>query len=161
MEYRNRLTILLNRSLSSLSNPFARLLYVASTRDPYTGYYFHDGWASVGAVEEVLHTVKNTHLSIFEGVLDLPLEEICGQLHEHFNSLEGSDREIAKKWLEGEPFRDAIPEGSSTLQREFFISQMRAALWILVASSNLGVLPERYASRLQQPVPQFPHHQET
>ena len=160
MEYRNRLTILMNRSLSSLRNPFARLLYVASTRDPYTGYYFHDGWASVATVEEVVRTVKKTHLSIFESVLDLPLEEVCGQLHEHFKSLEGSDREIAKKWLEGEPFRDAIPEGSSTLQREFFLSQMRAALWLLVASSSLGVLPERYALRLQQPAPQFPHRQE-
>lgn len=130
-------------------------------RDPYTGHYLHEGWATVASVAEVHRTVKQAHVSTFESFLDLPLEEVCGQLHEHFHSLGGSDREMAKQWLDGEPFRGAVPEGSSALQRDFFISQMRAALWILVSSATQDVLPERYASRLQPPVPQFPHHQET
>ena len=161
MEYSNRLSILLDRSLAALRNRFARLVFVASMRDPYAGYYFHEGWATIASVEEVHRKMTQAHLSTFESVLDLPLEELCGQLHEHFYSVGGSQREIAKRWLEGEPFRDAIPEGSSTLQREFFLSQMKTALWILVASSTLEALPERYASRLRPPAPRLPHHQET
>lgn len=159
MEYRDRLDILLNRSLSSLGNSLDRLVFLASMRDPYNGKYVHEGWATVASAEEVHRTTQKTHFALFEGVFDLPLEELCGQLHEHFNSVDSSDRQMAKRWLESEPFRDAIPEGATTLQREFFLSQMRIALWILIASSNQVALPERFASRLQPPVPQFLHHQ--
>ncbi len=159
MEYRERLGILLNRSLSSLRNPFDRLVFLASMRDPYTGNYVHEGWATVASAEEVHRTINRVHYTLFEGVFELSLEELCGQLYEHFNSVGGSYRQLAKRWLESEPFRDAIPEGASTLQREFFLSQMRTALWILVAASNQVVLPEQYASRLRPPGPQSLHHQ--
>ncbi len=161
MEHGNRVNTLLNRSLAALPSPFARLAFVASLRDPYTGRYLHEGWATVASTGQVHRAVAQTHLSLFEEVLALPLEQLCGQLHEHFGGWGGSDREMAKQWLAGEPFRDAIPDGSSILLRKFFLSQMRAALWLLVYSATLDTLPERYASQLQPPVPQFPHRQGT
>ena len=160
MEYGNRLNMLLSRSLSSLRTPLARLVFVASMHDPYAGRYLHEGWGTVASAEDVHLTIQQAHLAVFQTVLDLPLEELCGQLHDHFSDLGGADREMAKQWLLTEPFRNAIPESVSKLQREFFLSQVTTALWILVDSSSSGVLPERFASRLLRPAPQFPHHLE-
>jgi hypothetical protein len=157
MDRVDQLNNLLERSLGSLPTPFARLVFLASIYDPYSGRYMHEGWASVAASEEVHRTLEQAHLTAFEDVLSLPLEDLGGQLQEHFTGLGGADRKRIRSWLDTEPFRDAIPGGASSLQREFFISQMRTALWMLVSAVSLEVLPERYASRLQPPAPQSPH----
>lgn len=158
VEQVNQLNNLLQRSLACLPGPFARLAFVASIYDPYAGRYMHEGWAHVASSEEIHSSLHKAHLEAFEEVLTLPLEELAAQLQEHFNNLGGADRKIIRSWLEAEPFRDAIPGGASSLQREFFISQMRTTLWILVSGTSLEVLPERYASRLQLPAPPPPHH---
>lgn len=158
MEYGSRLNTLLNRALTSLQTPLARLVFLASLHDPYAGRYLHEGWTTVAAAEEVHRMIQQTHLSVFESVLDLPIEQLCGQLHEHFCQLGATDREMAKQWLLSEPFRSTVPASASVLQREFFLSQMTTALWILVDSSSSGVLPERYASQLPPPALQFPPH---
>jgi len=158
MQRVDQLNNLLERSLGCLPSPFARLVFVASIYDPYAGRYMHEGWAHVASSKEIHRSLQKAHLTAFEEVLSLPLEELGGQLQEHFNNLGGADRKIIRSWLEAEPFRDAIPGGASSLQREFFISQMRTTLWMLVSAFSLEVLPERYASRLQPPAPRSPHH---
>ena len=158
MERVNQLNNLLERSLGCLPDAFARMVFVASIYDPYAGRYLHEGWTHVASSEEIHGVLQRAHLRVFEEVLELPLEDLAAQLQKHLEGLGGAERKIIRSWLEMEPFRDAIPKGASSLQREFFISQMKTALWILVSATSLEVLPERYASRLLPPAPQSPRH---
>ena len=150
MKNSNSLARALSGSLSALPNPFVRLVFLSSLRDSYTGHYFHEGWATVAAAEEVHRAIQQRHLAAFHAVLVLPLFEMCGQLQEHFTSLDGSPRDMAKLWLEIESFREMLPVGCGSLERDFFISQMRAALGGLIHCRDFRLLREQSAS---QPLP--------
>ncbi len=119
------------RSLDALPAPFARLLFLGSLRDPYTGRYLHEGWASLASAAEVHELTRQLHILCFLEVIDLPLEALCAQMRDQINARGGPRQETAKAWLEGESFREMIPLGRSSQEREFFLSQMRAALHVL------------------------------
>jgi hypothetical protein len=149
----NKLLRQVRRTLSSLPSRTAQLVYLASLRDPYTGRYLHEGWTTIGTPEEVNWAVSRLHTETFSGVLELKLEELCRELKEHFESLGGSVREMAAMWLELEPYREMQPRDCSVVERRLFISQMRAALEVLVRSPDLAILEEPAASPPQPPDP--------
>ena len=161
MEGRNQLIRHLDRSLEALPAPFAQLVFLSSLRDPYTGRYLHEGWATVASASEVHLLIRTKHLVIFRQVMELCLSEICHQLQNHFRSLEGETPEMARLWLEGEPFREMIPSGCEALERKFFVSQMRSALATLVRCPDLFRPLARVAWLRQPPGQQPPHRLET
>ncbi len=145
MSFPDTLMRLVRRNLSSLPSPLARLVYFASLYDSYTGRYLHEGWGTVATPEEVNRVIRQTHLEIFDKVLELRLETLCRELQEHFQSLNGSMGEMAARWRKAEPFRDMLPLDCSLIERKLFISQMRIALGVLVISPDLTVLAEQAA----------------
>lgn len=142
-----------SRALSSLPSSVARLVYLASLRDPYTGKYLHEGWITLATPEEVSSTLLRLHRETFNRVLDCNLEELCKELRDHFESLEESGRQVVELWLELEPYREMLPRGCSRLQRDLFISQVRAALKVLACSRDLAVLEGRSSSPPPPPGP--------
>jgi hypothetical protein len=138
MNSAERLAVYLDRALASLGGDFAGLVYLASLRDAYSGRYVHEGLATVAAPEEVHHVLRQRHYAVFTAASAMPLDELCRELEEHFASLGKVPRELARMWLDLEPFREVFPEGSTELQREFFLSQMRAALRVLASSLTMG-----------------------
>ncbi len=144
------------RTLASLPSSTAQLIYLSSLRDPYTGRYLHEGWTTVGTPEEVNWAVSRIHTDTFNSVVELKLEALCEELKEHFESLGGSVRQMAATWLEIEPYREMVPRGCSPVERRLFISQMRAALGVLVRSPDLAVLEEPTASQSRRPGPPPP-----
>lgn len=147
------LTSLMNRSLESLPTPFAQLLFVGSLRDFYTGRYLHEGWASVASPEEVHTLLRGLHRDVFQSVLELPLIGLTRELEVHFRSTQEFEVKAARLWLDLEPFRDLLPEGSSPIEQQFFISQIRAALQILACAPDWTALAERGALPPQPPAP--------
>jgi len=161
MNNRNPVMVLLNRSLEALPAPFAQLVFLSSLRDPYTGRYLHEGWATVASASEVHVLIREKHLAIFREVMETSLSEMCNQLQGHFGSLEGETSEMATLWLEAEPFREMIPKGCWPLERKFLISQMRSALAALVRCPDL-FRPLARGAWLDQPPAQQPRrHLET
>lgn len=146
------------RALSSLPSTLAQLIYLASLRDSYTGTYLHEGWITMAAPMELDRTLCQLHLKRFNKLCDLRLDELCQELRTHLDSLGSPVRDAAGVWLELEPYREMIPSGSSRLQRSLFISQMGAALRVLVCSPDLALLEGLGASPLPQPVPPPPLH---
>jgi hypothetical protein len=134
----NLLDRYLRRALESLEEPLVQLVFLASLRDPYTGLYFHEGWATVSSVEAVHATLTNTHRHVFESVLNLRLPNLYSALRKHFYSLGERESTIAKLWLEMEPFNEMIPAGCSPLTRRFFISQVHFALKVLIRAPSLA-----------------------
>lgn len=151
MKDSQKLSTLVRRALDSLQTPFARLVFLAALRDSYTGRYLHEGWATVSSAEEVHRAAQEVHYATMKDVLRLPLAEFCRQLRDHFRSLGGVEQEMAKLWLEIEPFREMLPAGGSPLERELFLTQMKAALGVLVRCPDLVILHAQVAS-LRQPL---------
>lgn len=152
MTSEERLARQIDRSLAGLPGELARVVYLASLRDSYTGRYIHEGLATLGDEDAVHTALLERHLAAFTNVSGLSVDSLCEQLLEHFASLTPVPLETVKVWLELEPFREVFPVGASELQREFFLSQMRAALSVL-ATLKLGVPQESGASPPPPPAP--------
>ena len=149
----NGISHYLNNALSSLPSPLERLVFLASLRDPYTGHYFHEGWASVSSAADVNATLRQTHRDVFDSVLELSLVALTREVRNHFRCLGEAEMRTARLWLQTEPYHDMIPEGCSLLARKFFISQLRLALLVLTQAPSWTYLEEPTASPFQPPVP--------
>jgi hypothetical protein len=144
------------RVLESLEGPFEKLIFVTSLRDPYSGRYFHEGWANMFTKEIIHGSLVGMHQTLFEMVLDLSLPELCGSLRQHFALFkEEKEAKVAQFWLEASPFGQMIPEGTSPLIRRFFVSKVRTALEVLVHAPNWEYLERPFSSPPPPPDPQF------
>jgi len=124
----------LQNILLSLPSSLAQLVFLSSLRDPYTGRYIHEGWATVSTPDEINMILRGAHESVFYSVIELPLVEICKELRTHFESLGQPELRVANFWLETEPYYEMIPAGSALLSRKFFVSQFRLALELLTSA---------------------------
>lgn len=151
-----RLDRYLKRALDSLDGPFAKLAFLASLRDPYTGRYLHEGWSAVLPPELVHDALRENHRCVFQAAVDLTLADLCNELRTHFHMLGEEENRVAKLWLETEPYYELVPEGCPLLPRKFFIAQIRAALEVLVRAPHWEFLREPAASQPQPlgPLPQ-------
>jgi len=149
----NAISRYLDNALGSLPSPFAQLVFLASLRDPYTGHYFHEGWASISSAADVNSTLRETHRAVFEAVTGLSLMPLTRELRKHFQCLGEAELRVAKLWLQTEPYHEMIPEGCPLLSRKFFISQVRLALEVLAAAPNWAYLEEPGASQFPLPAP--------
>src|SRR5579862_4534516 len=101
----------LMHAMSVLPSAFARLIFLTSMRDHYTGQYFHDGWAGESSPEEVNATLGQMHRQVFETVTSLPLLDLCREIRGHFESLGETELRTANFWIETEPYREMVPSG--------------------------------------------------
>jgi hypothetical protein len=157
----DRLDRYLNRALDSLDGPFAQLAFLASLRDPYTGRYLHEGWSAVLPQELVHDALRETHRRVFQSAVDMSLADLGNELRKHFVLLGEEEQRVAKLWLETEPYYELVPEGCAQLPRKFFITQIRAALEVLVRFPGWEFLQEPVASPLPRfdppPQPRWPN----
>ncbi len=143
-----------------LATAFAKLAFLTAVRDSYTGKYLHEGWSSMGSSEEIHELLRSTHDEVFEDVSGLPIAQLCAELERYFHSLATPLQPTARLWNELESYREMVPEGICPEGRELFVSQMRAALAILISAPDWPPRPELVSWRLRQPDQQFPHHLE-
>jgi hypothetical protein len=141
----------LTRSLNAAGGHFARLVFVGSLRDAYTGRYLHEGWGQLASADEIHQALSAVHREVFVSMLGLPLLDVARELRLHFRSLDQPEPETAALWLEIEPFRDLVPQGCSALLRELFVSQVTAALEVLRRAPDWPELSEPVA--LPPPLP--------
>jgi len=138
------------QAVHSADTPFAALVFFGSLRDAYSGRYLHEGWGQMASAEEIHSVLRETHQSLFNSVLRLSLIDLSKQLRMHFESLNQPERETSVWWLEAEPFRDLIPQGSSVVLRELFVSKVKTALEVLCHSPGWSELAVARAASLQR-----------
>jgi hypothetical protein len=120
----------LQRSLSKLSCDFARLIYLASTRDYNTGSYHHDGLASRFSPEVAAKALEMAHRQVFLQLSAYSLQELVEQLKIYFESSHDEAGEILRMWQKLEPYRVAIPVEVNPAVARLFLSNVRLALAI-------------------------------
>ena len=149
-------------TLASLPTAFSQLAFLASVRDTCTGRYLHEGWYGIASPEEVHGLLQRTHRRTFHSVLGLRLPEMCGELKSYLRSVSQASAAhgTARVWLELESYREMIPQGCSFLDRDLFVSQMRAALRVLALAPELPLPREQCALQSPQLVRQFQRHRD-
>lgn len=127
------------RTLGSISRPLDRLIYLASTRDYNTGFYYHDGLAARFSNEVVCEAVAECHREAFRQVLNASLHDLVRQMDEYMASTHTSPRDFVAAWKKLEPYRVAVPLGTDDLTANVLFSNFRIALAIL--ERRLDTLP--------------------
>ena len=124
------------RTLASIARPLDRLIYLASTRDYNTGFYYHDGLASRFAQEVVCEALADCHREAFQELVGASLENLVAQMEAYIASTQTSPHDFVVAWKKLEPYRVAVPVDSDTLTSDFLFSNFRIALAILQARLN-------------------------
>ena len=120
-----------NRTLAKLDGEFARLVYLASTRDYNTGRYTHDG-LSFRYTEPVAERVlAEAHSEVFVGLAQSPLKNLVTELQQYIRSGCAGPSELLATWHKLEPFRILAPDHEDPVTAKLFISNIRVALAIV------------------------------
>lgn len=119
------------RTLSQLSVPLAKLLYLAGLRDYNTGMYHHEGLASRYSEEAACEALADCHRQAFHDLLTSSLEETVQQLESYMTGLGTSPGEFFSTWNSLKPYQVAVPAGTNSLSAEFLSSNLKVALAIL------------------------------
>jgi len=126
------------RSLEEIPGDFARLLYLASTRDYNTGQYYHAGLARHFGPEVARLALASCHKEVFRRVLACPVSELVNELEAYAAYARVSPIDFVKAWTRLESYRVAIPLECGPLTARFFCSNVMAALAVLHSRHSAG-----------------------
>lgn len=122
-----------NRTLAGLAGEFARLVYLASTRNYNTGEYYHQGLAFQFTEEVAGAALAACHQESFRRLVFSPVEDLVKELETYVSSTGARASQVLDAWKTLEPYRVTIPLGCDSLSAEFFFSNVRITLAILEA----------------------------
>jgi hypothetical protein len=137
MDVQEAVEDLRRRTLSGISRPFDRLIYLASMRDYNTGLYYHDGLASRFTQEVACEALADCHNEAYRQLIRCSLEDLVGQMEAYMSSTHTGPAEFLAAWIKLEPYRVAVPVETDSLSAEFLFSNFKIALAILEARLRL------------------------
>jgi hypothetical protein len=120
------------RWLSSYSTDLARLVYLATLRDIYTGNYHHPPLEEVYAGTAVHQSLSFCHEEMFTKFLENTFERQTQEVRSCLAGMALPAEEIAHRWLDLELFRSFLPAGAPSYLRDLFLSNIRRLLAIIV-----------------------------
>lgn len=120
-----------NRTLSTITAPFGRLVYLASTRDYNSGRYFHEGLALQFTESAAAEALAAEHVHVFEKFAFTSLENLVSELDAYFRTSGFDSVEILSAWTKLEPYRVIVPVKAHFLAIQLFLSNIRIALAIV------------------------------
>lgn len=130
------------RTSETLPLPLARLIYLCSLRDLNTDRYSHAGWAFELTEDGADRALREFHEEEFGRLVPRSVAELAEALQAYFQTLGESVPELVSVWREVESFRVVLPRDCHPVDRELFLSSVKAAL---------AVLADRVPSRSQSP----------
>src|ERR1700733_4343867 len=93
-----------NRTLSSYPRPLDRLIYLASTRDYNTGFYYHEGLAARFSEEVACQALAECHRAAFRELMFCTLKDLVSQVEGYQDSTHTSVTEFITAWRKLEPY---------------------------------------------------------
>jgi hypothetical protein len=128
---RNALADLWKHTLSQIPNTYARLAYLASLRDPNSGFYRHYGLSSAFGREDSTLALRKSHEDAFLEWLQMPLSAKSEALRAHFQTLEEHPWTVTTYLTRGMPYLSQMPDSASPAQRRQFQSEMEILIELL------------------------------
>jgi hypothetical protein len=124
-------TELKRRLQSDYSNPIARLLFLAGTRDISTGLYSDERLAHRFDPATAAESLRLMHREIFEELAFSSLQEILVHVSEFIFNDTGNPVGTLTEWLETKPYRILRPKDYDPIAASVLFSQIRTALEIV------------------------------
>lgn len=133
-------------TLTGMPGRFSRLIYLASLRDYNTGRYHHYGLEtrySPAAVDQGLH---QSHVSIFEELMALPLEEQTRDLLNLFESVREEKARVIGTWQRLRSYQVLPPDDCHPLARQLFDKNIQVMLRVLRETDLWALLHEPHGN---------------
>ncbi len=119
------------RTLAKISGNFARLIYLASTRDYNSARYYHSGLADRYSLQTAEKALELAHRRVFDELSTCPLAELTKELELYMRSTRENPADFFRAWQTVEPFRVVVPIGTHPTSVALFISNVKFALAVL------------------------------
>jgi hypothetical protein len=119
---------LFKNTLSRITTLFGRLAYLASLRDSNSGIYRHHGLASIFGREESRKALSQSHQTVFQEWLKLPLAEKKEDLSAYFGALEDPLPVVLDHWTIMRAPRSYMPASARESERELFCMEFDVLL---------------------------------
>jgi hypothetical protein len=120
-----------NRTLARMSGDFARLIYLASTRDYNTGEYYHEGLALQFGERAARKALASCHQDLFQRMVQCSMKELVEHLKVYARCTRLPCSDFILTWGRLQPYRVTIPLDCSALAAQLFASNVKTALAIL------------------------------
>jgi hypothetical protein len=133
-------------TLRDMPGRFNRLIYLASLRDYNTGRYHHYGLEtrySAPAVDAGLH---QTHITVFEDLVSLPLEDQTHDLLGFFQSLREDRTRLIETWRRLRSYQVLPPANCHPLARQLFDKNIEVMLSVLRQTDLWALLYEAHSN---------------
>lgn len=119
------------KTLVSLPGEFARLVYLASTRDYNNGRYYHAGLAHQFSEQTATSALAACHRAVFRRLVLLSVRELAQELEAYLSWTQLPVVEFARAWSRLQPYRITIPLDCSPITARFFATSVTAALAVV------------------------------
>jgi len=120
-----------NRTLAKIPGDFARLIYLASTRDYNTGEYYHEGLAFQFGETAARRALSFCHRDLFQRMVQCSVRELVEHLEAYARCTHLPSMDFVRVWNTLQPYCVTIPLDCGPLAARFFASNVRTALAIL------------------------------
>jgi len=122
---------LFKNTLSRIPTIFGRLFYLASLRDPNSGFYEHHGLRVIFGKDESRRALLDSHLQTFQAWLSLPMQEKIEDLRTYLATLEEPYPGVVRVWTETQTYRLCLPMGIRESEKQLFFQEFEALLQFL------------------------------
>lgn len=120
-----------NRTLARLDGDFARLVYLASTRDYNSGHYEHDGLSFRYTKQVTEEALGSAHREVFVRLALSTLKGLVAELQQYIRSGCAQPAELLTSWTNSEAYRVLPPAQDDPLTVKLFMSNVKIALAIV------------------------------